>query len=97
MGETQTTPSSHLYMEYDELLRFYEGFEAACKQFMGFKDTRFFVITYSAIGITALVGFYLFFNKKLKMHPYPLYALEIITCAAYYQSFMNLVLFHTIT
>lgn len=64
---------------------------------MGYQYPRFFAITYSAIAITAVVGFYLFFNKKLKMHPYPLYALEIITCAAYYQSFMNLVLFHTIT
>lgn len=78
-------PSSSTFaLNYDELLRFFQGFEAACIEFLGFLDTRFFVITYSSIALTALVGFYLFFNKKLQMHPYPLYALEILTCAAYY-------------
>ena len=69
---------------YGELLKFYTGFEEACRTFLGGLDTRYFVITYSAIVLTAAVGFILYFNPKLQMHPYKLYAMEILACAAYY-------------
>ena len=83
--------------QYGQLLKDFSGFEISCRHFLGDLDTRYFVITYTSIVLTAAVGFYLYFNQKLQMHPYPLYALEILACAAYYQSFMNLLLFHTIT
>lgn len=50
---------------YGELLKFYTGFEEACRHFLGDLDARYFIITYTAIALTAGVGFILYFNKKL--------------------------------
>lgn len=39
--------------------------------------------------VMLLLGFYLYSNRNLRMHPYKLYAFEILACSCYFQSFVS--------
>lgn len=39
------------------------------------------------LGFITLLGFFLMLHRKLQIHPYGLYSIEILTCVAYYYNY----------